>query len=145
MGRGYLGWILERGISTVSPPWSNFYNIEKVQVKKKIGNQKYIFFCLLQTTKEFLLICLHFYSIIRDCFRLFFALFTVNLWRIFLAFKTFFIIFANFLCGAPKGRSIRSFRRKLRKICSFALWRTCIANPYHPSDSKKFRAMFQSL
>ena len=96
MGRGYLGWILERGISTVSPPWSNFYNIEKVQVKK---NRKSEIHFLLSSTNhkaplEFLLLCLHFYPIIRDCFRLFFALFTVNLWRIFfLAFKTFFIIF----------------------------------------------------
>ena len=49
MGRGYLGWILERGISTVSPPWSNFYNIEKVQVKK---NRKSEIHFLLSSTNH---------------------------------------------------------------------------------------------
>ena len=72
-----------------------FYNIGKIQVKN-MGNQKCIFFCHLQSkveTLEFLLLCLHFHPIIRDCYLdCFFAFFTVNLWRIFLGFKPFFII-----------------------------------------------------
>ena len=85
MGSGFLKEFEKEAYQLCLLHDLTFYNIEKIQLKK-IGNQKYIFFCPLQTTKQPWI----FFFYQRLLFGLFFALFTVNLWRIFFGFQNLF-------------------------------------------------------